>query len=933
MKKLLLLLLFSHTLLAQPDYHFDLLKDINSSTNDANVKFVFNVGNTAVIFHSDKDITTGKTTLRLWKNNGNTLENFASSESFSEHTTYREPIVIDDYIFFYVQNNSGGENGIYLAKLDSPVIKYIIYSSGPALSTPNITVLKFNSRFYISSDSQHDSGKLYHYNENTNQITEIQGNEVNFYNPQNVTIINNKLFFTATTGDIFEPRQQLWTSDGTNSGTHIVKELAPDGMTLGHLARAGNKVIFDAVENGVYSLYVSNGTAAGTYPFKNLSSFSTYEYSFVTIDAMYSFGDKAFVLLANRAHEIWLTDGTDTNTKFVSYYSNVGLFQNKELAIKDSCMFFTDGGHRFAKTDGNTTTILSNDGATIPFYRHFKMVFNPTDDNLYCMLNEAFYKTNGTTTGTYLINNKLYSDFPLPDYNPFAVASNKIFAFTRPRDYRKFGNEIYEIRSDTIRLTKDLNPTTKSADVQFVLNANKKSYFYASSHDPIVRGIYETDGTPEGTIGPVANLFGYSQNFISFNGRLYMLKNNQLLKINFANRDFEVIKTFTKSPQLISPIQTSTKFYFVLTGNYEQEVWVSDGTVNGTMKIATFDETETFENFALYNQQLYVFTTKAGTTRVWKYSSDTTPPTLIKTINSYPAKRNYAEFRNKIAFMIYSQNGTEIWTTDGTTNGTTQINSFPAGTPINADAILFTDNFYYYSILANNQTKIWKSDGTPAGTTLIADIVDAYSDVKEFCLCNNEVFFALKKNPDYDRTHLYKSTIGSATSSFITSVRYMDFLYTAKNFYCVSKQLYFSVFGSEINYDKKVLYTSNGTTEGTKIILRLENKPDSYASIQGGDLYPLNDHELLIRTNDKMYNVEWFTFRKCEPVLTNLDGIATDSKIQTSPTFIESTEKITAENKVYYYAPKSITLNAGFTANSQSVFKAEIKNKTCTMRE
>ena len=124
MKKILLLLLFSNTLFAQNTYHFDLLKDINPTTKDARILFIENVGDTAVFFHLDYNINTGANTLRLWKSNGTTLENFASSDLFSGEAYYSKPIIIDNYIFFHVSNNP--EYGLFVANMGSSTIKKIV---------------------------------------------------------------------------------------------------------------------------------------------------------------------------------------------------------------------------------------------------------------------------------------------------------------------------------------------------------------------------------------------------------------------------------------------------------------------------------------------------------------------------------------------------------------------------------------------------------------------------------------------------------------------------------------------------------------------------------------------------------------------------------------------------------------------------------------
>jgi len=925
MKKVLLVLLISHTLLAQPAYHFDLLKDINSRTNDASIDYIGNVGNTAVIFHHDGDYNTNKGTFRLWKSNGTTMENFASSNQIECYARLDKPTIIDDYIFLFGSEPlSGLGNGLYIAKLNSPNIKRI------ATVPENPTVVKFNSKFYFGYRTDMGDGKLYCYNEATDETTEIDNSNLNFYNPTQLTVANNKLFFIASTKEGEYSKSKVWVSDGTSAGTHVVKEPAPLGSMYNPMCKIGNRVIYYGHENYNFSLYISDGTVSGTYPFKNIRSFGTHSGETVQIHNLYNFGDKALIFLAvNSTNQIWITDGTEANTRFVGYCDAIGLFNNTEIATKDGCMYFV-GNTRLNKFDGTTITVLNNGTSFFSYMPSLKMVLNPADNNLYFNLVAKFYKTDGTKAGTQLINDKS-EVVHITENTPFVVASNKVLAYTRPITYDRFGKEIYEIRSDTIKIVKDLDSTTRSSVASILMNAHDKTYFFATGEVTPNIEIFETDGTREGTRGVSLGDGNYLSRYVELNGHLYIFKNNQLQKINFSTRNYTTIKTLPQNISSIKPIEGNNKFYFII-GDSAKELWVSDGTAEGTVKISTFQEPNGFLSFAVNNQQLYIFTTDGSTTKVWKYNNDTTPPILLKTINSRYIMRTYANFRQKLAFIMYTQNGNELWATDGTTNGTTILNVFSSSSNPNPENIYFTDSDYYYASYIDNHIKVWKSNGTT--TTLIEDIANPDGGVKEFCQCGNEIFFGLNRTDAFDRSFLYKYSPASNKTTLLNKVGRLD-NNTVRMFYCLNRQLYFPAFGNGTITDRgrKFMYTSNGTIEGTNIILPLNNRPNPSNSFQESYLYPLNDQELLVLTNDKFYGIEWFTFRKCEPVLTNLDGIATDSKIQTSPTFIESTEKITAENKVYYYAPKSITLNAGFTANSQSVFKAEIKNKTCTMRE
>lgn len=132
-----------------------------------------------------------------------------------------------------------------------------------------------------------------------------------------------KLFFTAkeaTDGD------ELWVSDGTAAGTHIVKDIYPGatGSNPQWLCVAGNLCFFSAntPANGT-ELWVSDGTADGTHLVKDIYPGGTSSNP-INITA---FGNKVLFFAMDEESEalpkttvnvaeqwLWISDGTDAGT-------------------------------------------------------------------------------------------------------------------------------------------------------------------------------------------------------------------------------------------------------------------------------------------------------------------------------------------------------------------------------------------------------------------------------------------------------------------------------------------------------------------------------------------------------------------------------------------------------------------------------------------
>jgi ELWxxDGT repeat protein len=88
--------------------------------------------------------------------------------------------------------------------------------------------------------------------------------------PLNLTYVNGTLFFSAEDG---VNGRELWTSDGTEAGTVLVKDIVPGGAgTYPDLFTDINGTLFFTVDDGVHGreLWTSDGTEAGTVLVKDI---------------------------------------------------------------------------------------------------------------------------------------------------------------------------------------------------------------------------------------------------------------------------------------------------------------------------------------------------------------------------------------------------------------------------------------------------------------------------------------------------------------------------------------------------------------------------------------------------------------------------------------------------------------------------------------
>ena len=182
--------------------------------------------------------------------------------------------------------------------------------------------------------------------------------------PKQLTDVNGTLFFTAVTR---EHGEELWKSDGTESGTVMVKDLSPGDFATEYgvyprssyprdLTELSGVLYFTAfnVEDGE-ELWRSDGTEAGTTIVKDIfpgSGDGTYQAGLTVFQGeLYFAADDS-----EHGVELWRSDGTEAGTRMVSdISSDVASSVPESLTVSGDTLFFsaqTSDGTELWASDG-----------------------------------------------------------------------------------------------------------------------------------------------------------------------------------------------------------------------------------------------------------------------------------------------------------------------------------------------------------------------------------------------------------------------------------------------------------------------------------------------------------------------------------------------------------------------------------------------------
>ena len=436
--------------------------------------------------------------------------------------------------------------------------------------------------------------------------------EINFQadsNPQNLITVQSGFFFTSTDGYSGDFGRELWFSDGTITGTNRVKDINlgnnssnPSSFTL-----LNNILFFTAYDrNHGKELWKSDGTEAGTVLIKDIRPDNTDTYFGPT--NLVTFNEKVYFNATDGINgtELWVSDGTEGGTYMIKDINTNGDSHPGNLFVFNNTLFF-----------------IADNGSH---------------------LNEL-WKSDGTEIGTIFIKNNSYSNIT----NKFIISGNQFFFYAYSNNYNTATSTGYELwKSDGTEtgtiLVKDIkNGSGSSNSILEGIDLNGTLIFSASDG---INGteLWKSDGTETGTI-LIKNINNSDFSSISYNN-LYAKLNNEI--------------------------------YFLAEDNtHGKEIWKTDGTESGTKLVKDINGGNSsvwIEKFHVdeSNSKLLFYTTSTNSPERELWSTDGTDKGTIKipkieTTNSSSTEEYFCNFDGKTFFSGKNQiNGNELFVTDGT---------------------------------------------------------------------------------------------------------------------------------------------------------------------------------------------------------------------------------------------------------------------------
>ncbi len=453
----------------------------------------------------------------------------------------------------------------------------------------------------------------------------------------------------------------------------------------------------------------------------------------------------------------------------------------------------------------------------------------------------------------------------------------------------------------------DINPNPGSlSSARQLYSHNEIVYFLAEDGDGL--DVWATDGTEAGTVKILDNQsYGtiYDIDYFSFKSQALLVVNSSELFATDGTVDgTSLIAEMDASIQPeFGTAETENYVYFPI---YKGEIWRTDGTVSGTTKVDAGNISfggnpplalvnglvlySLIDNDAGYVAKIYALNESIGsrellttlsTSRTSSFSSngevmyfstdhvlwksDGTPGGTMAIKSSdeiyFSAWRKGVFLDQQFLFFAATNStGRELWTTDGSTDGTHLLKDIYVG-PVSSE------NPYNPTLMGNSTSnlcfftpvhpqygvELWVSDGSQTGTKLVSDLNQADKPVEvSQMLPSSDGLFVLGKNDGLPYPNLFRINEENDLENVLEKESSFHFV-RLSNIEELNGEIYFGGVSSEdgINTNLNDLYKySDGSTELVKRLWYGNSNPRS--------LRALNDI-LLFATFSNSGNELWKT--------------------------------------------------------------------------
>jgi len=677
-----------------------------------------------------------------------------------------------------------------------------------------------------------------------------------YANPKDLTSSGDRLYFRV--GPVISPsRDALWTSDGTAAGT---RSLPPFDRARGRgpavtqfVGAAGGLEYFVGIDPSLgWQIYRTDGTPGGTIRLTKLPGEPFY------LGPAASLPDR-FVFVGPTVG-LWVSDGSRDGTgPLTGCPGGCGIPHAASGMVASGGLVFYNGrlaspggaGYEPWVTDGTpagTRQVADVCPGSCDSFPYFGPVIH---GQVLFYARSALWGTDGTPGGTRLL---AVNAIQAPDLTTRLVAaagSRLVFAGF---ENAPTGNDLLPVLGSTegtpeSQLTLDLrlNDGAGSNPREFTALGDKVLFFACS---PLGR-IWATRGTPESTV-PLTDAGGYCDDttlhFVVLNGIAYFKAFrpgeywNELWRTDGTPEGTFAISHLGPEQDVTALAVFQGRLVFV-TGYLDPDatqvhsgLWTSDGTAAGTAQVFDFGVRYVRELHPVGDAIYFTGQDRDYVTAVFRTDGTQAGTRELNRIQLDAQATDFQQLGGRVFFRVRDFANGDLWRTDGTPEGTVQLE--PPGNRVAyvQDLVQLGGRLYFVGLDVTDPSTdqgvptLFRSDGTVAGTTRVKTFgledssLIPYFPVPWLTAADGSLYFVAA-----DEAHgpeLWKSDGTTAGTVLVKDIGPGPESSRISEVTAVGSRIFFAADDGEHGIE---LWTSDGSDAGTRRVADISEGPTSSA--------------------------------------------------------------------------------------------------------
>lgn len=693
----------------------------------------------------------------------------------------------------------------------------------------------------------------------TTLVKSVDGRDSDgYYNgtPSELTAIASKVVFKAYTADAgTEP----WVTDGTSAGTTRLADIFPGMLSGGkpnesypESFRHCNGVVYFSADDGVHGkeLWKTDGTPSGTAMLKDIlpagGSYPggfTYSngFTYFTTYGTDTYGDPPQIY---ETCEVWRTDGTAAGT--IRLLAQSSEFNFGGFSPVGSQTVFVRA-HKFSGNIGGTITETKGQFYITDGTPGGTTGYAGTPSNTLSPLSIIGQLSNGTIVYT------ARGDGLFPNYNyRLAYLSSGTLGeilYGNPLNSAIIGSSLYSVVSRPYQPATlfRYNPTLSPDDILTNLGFYSNAPQLQAAAGKLFANYY----------GPPTAPTGVEPYHIAANGAATLLKD--IFQGATIYDSIDGINATTALHNLNGTL------VFPAVGESGYEFWKSDGTSSGTTVLRDivpgpgghnpgFDPSlTTISAITRSGNRLFfvrVLPSPATTQELW-VTDGTEAGTQLLVSREDGYLSTIRPHHNGVWWTEhnYATEENELWISDGTSSGTIPVKTISFWASGTEPVAQFANTTYVVSNDSIN-ANLWEINPNPALTRIIFDFRqpgDYMAHCQSMVVMNGAIYFLFSRTDAVtylQRIELWRMAPGG-TPALVTAFPYGNFTTTGFSV-AGNTKLWFSFTDGTTNPQTSsynaTLYQTDGTSSGTVAVSNFPFYPDSYQVI-GDRLYFTGTHD------------------------------------------------------------------------------------------